>query len=67
MADNLKLELYVFTDCKVGKARTFKIDLLLLRGGGGTPYIRMIGMTIVFFRGWNRRFGIFRGCSSKIL
>ena len=26
---------------------------------GGTPYIRMIGVTVVFFRGWNRRFGIF--------
>ena len=26
---------------------------------GGRPYIRMIGMTVVFFRGWNRRFGIF--------
>ena len=26
---------------------------------GGTPYIRMIGMIVVFFRGWNRRFGIF--------
>ena len=28
-------------------------------GGGGTPYIPMIGMIVVFFRGWNRRFGIF--------
>ena len=28
-------------------------------GGGGTPYIRMIGMIVVFFRGCNRRFGIF--------
>ena len=27
--------------------------------GGSTPYIRMIGMTVVFFSGWNRRFGIF--------
>ena len=38
MAGNLKLELYVFTDCKVGKARTFKIDLLLLPGGGYSLY-----------------------------
>ena len=28
-------------------------------GGGGTPYIQMIGMIVVFFRGCNRRFGIF--------
>ena len=27
--------------------------------GGGTPYIRMIGMIVVFFRDCNRRFGIF--------
>ena len=25
----------------------------------GTPYIRMIGMIVVFFRGCNRRFSIF--------
>ena len=36
-------------------------------GGGGTPYVRMIGMIVVFFRVCNRRFSIFRGCSSKIL
>ena len=30
-------------------------------GGGGTPYIQMIGMIVVFFRGCNRRFGIFLG------
>ena len=35
--------------------------------GGSTSYIRMIGMIVVFFRGCNRRFSIFRGCSSKIL
>ena len=29
--------------------------------GGGTPYIRMIGMIVVFFRGCNGRFGIFLG------
>ena len=29
------------------------------RGGAGTPYIRMIGMIVVFLRGCNRRFGIF--------
>ena len=34
---------------------------VLLRGGGGTPYIRMIGMIVVFFRGCNRRFSIFLG------
>ena len=28
---------------------------------GDTPYIRMIGMIVVFFRGCNRRFGIFLG------
>ena len=28
-------------------------------GGGGTPYIWMIGMIVVSFRGCNRRFGIF--------
>ena len=27
--------------------------------GGGTPYIQMIGMIAVFFRGCNRRFSIF--------
>ena len=26
---------------------------------GGTPYIPMIGMIVVFFRGCNRRFSIF--------
>ena len=36
------------------------------RGGGGTPYVRMIGMIVVFFRGCDRRFSIFRGCSSEI-
>ena len=36
-------------------------------GGGGTRYIQMIGMIVVLFRGCNRRFSIFRGCSSKIL
>ena len=36
-------------------------------GRGGTPYIQMIGMIVVFFRGCNQRFGVFRGCSSKIL
>ena len=25
-------------------------------GGGSVPYIRMIGMIVVFFRGCNRRF-----------
>ena len=30
--------------------------------GGGTPYIRMIEMIVIFFRGYNRRFSIFRGC-----
>ena len=30
-------------------------------GGGGTPYIRMIRMIVVFFRGCNRRFSIFLG------
>ena len=28
-------------------------------GGGGTPYIRMRGTIVVFFRGCNRRFSIF--------
>ena len=28
---------------------------------GGTPYIRMMGVIVVFFRGCNRRFGIFLG------
>ena len=36
------------------------------RGGGGTPYIRMIGMIVVLFKGCNRRFSIFRGCLSEI-
>ena len=35
-------------------------SLSCMGGGGGTPYIQMIGM-IVFFRGCNRRFGIFQG------
>ena len=26
---------------------------------GGTPYIRMVGMVVVFFRGCNWRFSIF--------
>ena len=30
-------------------------------GGGGTSYIRMIGMIVVLFRGCNRRFSIFLG------
>ena len=34
-------------------------QLVYMYLGGGTPYIQMIGMTVVFFRGWNRRFGIF--------
>ena len=28
-------------------------------GGGVTPYIQMIGMIVIFFRGCNRRFSIF--------
>ena len=28
-------------------------------GGGGTPYIWMIGVIVVFFRSCNRQFGIF--------
>ena len=28
---------------------------------GGTPYIRMIGMIIIFFRGCNQQFSIFLG------
>ena len=28
-------------------------------GGGGTPYIRMIWIVVVIFRGCNRRFSIF--------
>ena len=28
-------------------------------GGGGTPYIQMIGMIVVILRGCNRRFSIF--------
>ena len=30
-------------------------------GGGGAPYIQMIGKIVVYFRGCNRRFGIFGG------
>ena len=44
-----------------------QISLLDTGGGGGTPYIQMIGMVVVFFRGCNPRFGIFRGYSGKIL
>ena len=40
---------------QLGEAKS-KSALVL---GGGTPYIRMIGMIVVFFRGCNRRFGIF--------
>ena len=38
------------------------------RGGEGVlrPYIRMIGMIVVFFSGCNRRFSFFRGGSSEI-
>ena len=32
---------------------------LLLSPGGDTPYVQMIGMIVVFFRGYNWRFGIF--------
>ena len=35
------------------------LQCTMARGGGGTPYIQMIGMSIVFFRGCNWRFGIF--------
>ena len=35
------------------------LQLLLPGGGGGTPYIQMIGMIVVFLGGCNRRFGIF--------
>ena len=34
-------------------------------GGRGTPYIRMIGMIVVFSRGCNRRFSIFRVVQAK--
>ena len=38
--------------------------------GGGTPYIQMIGMIVIFFRGCNQHFSIFLGVvqvkSSKI-
>ena len=30
-------------------------------GGGSTPYIRMIGIIVVYFRGRNQRFSIFLG------
>ena len=30
-------------------------------GGGGTPYIRMIGMIVVFFRGCNQQISISKG------
>ena len=33
---------------------------------GGTPYSWMMGMIAVFYRSCNRRFSIFRGCSSEI-
>ena len=36
-------------------------------GGGGSPYIRMIGMIVVFFRVVTGDLVFFRGCSSKIL
>ena len=29
-----------------------------IAGGGGTPYIQMIGMIVVFFRGCNQQSGI---------
>ena len=32
---------------------TYSKIILKIPGGGATPYIRMIGMTIVFFRGLN--------------
>ena len=34
--------------------------------GGGTPYIGVIGIIVVFFRGCGLRFSIFRGSSGKI-
>ena len=36
-------------------------------GGGVTPYIRMIGMIVVFFGVVIGDLVFFRGCSSKIL
>ena len=36
-------------------------------GGGGTPYIQMIGMIVVFLGVVIVDLVIFRGCSSKIL
>ena len=32
---------------------------MIMPRGGGTPYIQMIGMIVIFFRGCNQRFGIF--------
>ena len=43
-------------------SETFGFELEVMVGaarGGGTPFIRMIGMIVVFFKGCNRRFGIF--------
>ena len=45
---------------KVEGLTCFFYKILSLYRGGGTPYIQMIGMVVVFhFRGCNRRFGIF--------
>ena len=44
-----------------GEVLEFQIQLTV------ATLIRMIGMIVLFFRGCNRRFSIFRGCSSKIL
>ena len=44
---------------KSGKLVFVVFRVILDPRGGGTPYIRMIGMIVIFFRGCNQRFSIF--------
>ena len=49
---NMRSDLYllskILAKCEV---RTASYEPSFMPGGEGTPYIRMIGMTVVFFRG----------------
>ena len=59
--DMLKV-IYVIALLHISKENTahcLKFTVTTPESRGGTPYIQMIGMIVVFFRGCNRRFSIF--------
>ena len=59
--DMLKV-IYVIALLHISKENTahcLKFTVTTPDPRGGTPYIQMIGMIVVFFRGCNRRFSIF--------